>query len=218
MAEGALLYAGKRCDPAFSEDEVLAKVANAYTRYQPGTSSRNYGTDTTDATDTRHQLQELSEAPPFPVEALPESCRRLVEEAAASIVCPPEFIAVPLLATLGSAIGMSRVIRLKQGWTESAAIYAAIVALPGTKKTPAFKEAARPAHEKQAEYRREYREAKMAYEEQKTARRAEDDGDTDDERPRLLASTGCLCDAAIYGHLGHIEADHPVVGIEHYPL
>jgi hypothetical protein len=35
---------------------------------------------------------------------------------------------------------------------------------------------------------------------------------------RLLASTGSLCDAAIYGHVGQIEADHPVVGIEHYPL
>jgi hypothetical protein len=55
---------------------------------------------------------------------------------------------IPLLATLGSAIGMSRVVRLKQGRTESAAIYAAIVALPGTKKTPAFKWAAGPAHEK----------------------------------------------------------------------
>jgi putative DNA primase/helicase len=186
VAEGLVLQAADNCDPPFPEDEALAKVANAYERYQPGTSSRNYGTDATDATDTRHQLRELSEAPPFPLETLPESCRRLVEEAAASIVCPPEFVAVPLLATLGSAIGMSRVVRLKQGWTESAAIYAAIVALPGTKKTPAFKEAAGPAHEKQAEYRREYREAKRAYEEQRADRREEDgEEDTDEElRPK----------------------------------
>jgi putative DNA primase/helicase len=183
VAEGLVLRAADNCDPPFPEDEALAKVASAYGRYQPGTSSRNHGTDTTDATVTGHQLRELSEAPPFPVEALPESCRRLVEEAAASIVCPPEFVAVPLLATLGSAIGMSRVVRLKQGWTESAVIYAAIVALPGAKKTPAFKEAARPAHEKQAEYRREYREAKKAHEEQRADRRAEDDGDSDEEPP-----------------------------------
>jgi len=185
LAEGVVLFAARNCDPPFPEDEALAKVANAYERYQPNASRRNYGTDTTDTTDAGHRLRELSEAPPFPVEVLPESCRRLVEEASASIVCPPEFVAVPLLATLGSAIGMSRVVRLKQGWTESAAIYAAIVALPGTKKTPAFKEAARPAHEKQAEYRQEYREAKKAYEEhspdQRTA--AEDDAATADEPP-----------------------------------
>ena len=107
-----------------------------------------------------------------------------MEEAAASIVCPPEFVAVPLLATLGSAIGVSRVVRLKQGWTESAAIYAAIVALPGTKKTPAFKEAVGPAHEKQAEYRREYREAKKAYEEQRADGQGEDEeAEAGEERP-----------------------------------
>jgi hypothetical protein len=72
---------------------------------------------------------------------------------------------------------MSRVVRLKQGRTESAAIYVAIVALPGTKKTPAFKWAAGPAHEKQAEYRREYREAKKAHEEQRTNRRGEGEED-----------------------------------------
>jgi hypothetical protein len=184
LAEGVVLFAAKNCDPPFTEDEALAKVANAYERYQPNASSRNYATDATDATDTGHQLRELSEAPPFPLGALPDSCGRLVEEAAASIVCPPEFVAVPLLATLGSAIGMSRVVRLKQGWTESAAIYAAIVALPGTKKTPAFKVAADPAHEKQAEYRREYREAKKAYEEQRSDGRGEDEvADADEERP-----------------------------------
>ena len=181
LAEGVVRYAAANCSPSFPEDEVLAKVANAYERYQPNASRRNY---TTDATDTGHQLRELSEAPPFPVEALPDSCRRLVEEAAASIVCPPEFVAVPLLATLGSAIGMFRAVRLKQGWTESAAIYAAIVALPGTKKTPAFKEAIGPAHEKQAEYRREYRDAKKAYEEQRADGQGEDEeAEADEERP-----------------------------------
>jgi hypothetical protein len=81
---------------------------------------------------------------------------------------------------------MSRVVRLKQGRTESAAIYAAIVALPGTKKTPAFKWAAGPAHEKQVEYRREYREAKKAHEEQRTNRRGEGEEDvaaTEEPRP-----------------------------------
>src|SRR5687768_3190199 len=67
LAEGVVRYAAANCDPPFPEDEALAKVASAYGRYQPGFSSRNYGTDTTDATDTRRQLQELSDAPPFPV-------------------------------------------------------------------------------------------------------------------------------------------------------
>jgi hypothetical protein len=186
VAEGLVLRAADNCDPPFPEDEALAKVASAYERYLPNAPRRNHGTDTTDTTDAGHQLRELSEATPFPVEVLPESCRRLVEEAASSIVCPPEFVAVPLLATLGSAIGMSRVVRLKQGWTESAAIYAAIVALPGTKKTPAFKEAVGPAHEKQADYRQEYREAKKAHDEHRAGQRAadEEDSSTDEAPPK----------------------------------
>ena len=163
VAEGVVLAAAAKCDPPFPEEEARQKVENAF-RYEPGTPRRIPGTDTTDTADAGHRLRELPEAPPFPVEALPAPCRRLVEEAASAIVCPPEFIAVPLLVTLGAAIGTSRVVRLKGGWTESAAVYAAIVALPGKKKTPALKAATKAAREKQGDYRQEYREAKEEHE------------------------------------------------------
>jgi hypothetical protein len=32
---------------------------------------------------------------------------------------------------------------------------------------------------------------------------------------RLLATAGSLRDAAIYGHIGEVEANHPVIGVEH---
>ena len=163
VAEGVVLHAAAKCDPPFPEDEARQKVENAF-RYEAGTPRRIPGTDTTDTADTGLRLHELPEAPPFPVEALPAPCKRLVEEAAASIVCPPEFIAVPLLVTLGAAIGTSRVVRLKGGWTESAAVYAAIVALPGKKKTPALKVATEAARAKQGDLRQEYREAKEEHE------------------------------------------------------
>ena len=40
-----------------------------------------------------------------------------------------------MLVVLSGAIGNARVIKLKQGWTEGAAIYGAVVAEPGEKKT-----------------------------------------------------------------------------------
>jgi hypothetical protein len=49
-------------------------------------------------------LREIPDASPFPVDALPGSCRRLVAEAAAALECPPDLVALPMLATLGSAI------------------------------------------------------------------------------------------------------------------
>jgi hypothetical protein len=72
----------------------------------------------TDITDITNDFKELPAAAPFPVSAMPESCRRLIEEGAAAIGCPPDFVGLPMLAVLASAIGNSRVLRLKRGWEE----------------------------------------------------------------------------------------------------
>ena len=69
---------------------------------------------------------------------------------------PAEFVAVPMLAVLGSAIGNSRVIKLKEGWEEGAGIYAAVIADAGEKKSPAMKVALEPAMKAQAKLREHY--------------------------------------------------------------
>jgi hypothetical protein len=102
---------------------------------------------------------ELPATPPFPVGAMPTGCQRLIREAAAAIGCPPEFVGLPMLTVLGSAIGNSRVLKLKGGWEEGATIYGAVVAEPGEKKTPATKVAIEPAIKVQAALRKTYRGA-----------------------------------------------------------
>jgi hypothetical protein len=114
---------------------------------------------------SENAVNKLPEPGEFPVGAMPRACRHLIKEAAASIVCPPEFVALPMLAVLGSAIGTSRTLKLKEGWDESAAIFAAVVADPGEKKTPAAKVAQAPALKRQAELKSEYLERKEEYEE-----------------------------------------------------
>lgn len=109
-------------------------------------------------------LQEESEIKPFPVEVLPESCQRLIRESAASIDCPPDFIGLPLLAALGSAIGNSRKVEVKQGWKESAAIYGAVVADPGTKKTPAQNVALEAIKKQESQLKRDHKERVRDYE------------------------------------------------------
>ena len=119
-----------------------------------------YRVDTVDTVDTVDAVSiELPAAPPFPTGAMPRGCRQLIEEAAAAIGCPPEFVGLPMLSVLGSAIGNSRVLKLKGGWEEGAAIYAAVVAEPGEKKTPATKVAIEPAVKVQAALREDYRRA-----------------------------------------------------------
>jgi len=112
------------------------------------------------------ELAELPEAASFPVDALPEGCRRFVREAAASIGCSPDLVAVPLLGLLSAGIGNSRQVQLKRGWRESAALFAVVVAEPGDKKTPAQKSALAPVWRAQERFKREYRVRYEAYEEE----------------------------------------------------
>lgn len=117
--------------------------------------------DAVDAVDA--PFRELPTSAAFPIDALPGPCRRLVRETAAAICCPPDFVAMPLLVELGTAIGNSRVIKLKEGWEESATIYGAVVADPGDKKTPAAKVVFEPAHKQQAELKTKHAEKKERY-------------------------------------------------------
>ncbi len=74
---------------------------------------------------------------PFPLEVLPATVRQFIREGAESIGCDPSYIALPLLAGLSAAVGNTRRIRLKGGWTEPCNIWTAVIGESGTHKTPA---------------------------------------------------------------------------------
>lgn len=102
----------------------------------------------------------IPEAIPFPVDAMPAACRPLIRESEAALCCAPELVALPMLAVLSAAIGTSRVVEVKSGWREWAALFVAVVASPGAMKTPAAKIAKKPAFARQRELRRLYGEEK----------------------------------------------------------
>ncbi len=116
---------------------------------------------TLQASETDRASEALITAPsdrvePFPVEVLPTPLARLVTEGAAALPCPPDFLGVLMLPLLGAAIGTSRVLEVKPGWCEGPRLYAAIVAEPGSKKSPALDLVATP-------YRRRQRTLHAAY-------------------------------------------------------
>lgn len=100
----------------------------------------------------------------FPLEVLPAQLRRFVEEGSRAMPCPPDFIALPLLVALGTAVGTSRVLELKSNWTERACIFGAVVGDPGTKKSPALSLVSRFVWKRQELLRREYEREKREYE------------------------------------------------------
>ncbi len=75
---------------------------------------------------------------PFPVDVLPGSLRKFVTRVSKALGCDHSFVVLPLLSALASAIGNTRVILLKHGWTEPAIVWTAIVGDPGTLKSPAL--------------------------------------------------------------------------------
>jgi len=94
---------------------------------------------TPDATSTSSPA-ESSTIPvwqPFPTSALPPAAASLVEEAARAIGCDEAFVALPLLAVLGSAIGTTRRVELKPGWTALPIVWPVTVAESGSHKSPA---------------------------------------------------------------------------------
>jgi putative DNA primase/helicase len=120
--------------------------------------------DVYDVYDVYDLSRELPLAPEFPVDAMPAGCRTLIREASDAIGCPPEFVALPMLAVLATAIGNSRVVELKPGWEEKAVIFVTVIGDPAAKKSPGAKVATKPAKRLQVELRNVYQAKREDYE------------------------------------------------------
>jgi hypothetical protein len=130
--------------------------------------------------EPRRQLEELAAAvdsekdrpasddaerfAPFPVEALPEPIRSFVAAGAKAIGCDMSYLALPLLTSLAAAIGNTRRLELKRGWSAPPIIWCAIVGESGTAKTPAFKLVMRPIRERQRKAMERHAVAMKTYE------------------------------------------------------
>jgi hypothetical protein len=114
---------------------------------------RGFGKARPTGARTANSGPRLRPIPPFaafPVDALPAPAQSFVAKGAHAIGCDPSYIALPLLSALAAAIGNTRRIQLKRGWTEPAIIWTAIVGESGTLKTPAFKLVMEPVRRMQA--------------------------------------------------------------------
>ncbi|WP_165220225.1 DUF3987 domain-containing protein [Aquisphaera insulae] len=82
---------------------------------------------------------ELPPAAPFPLRVLPLPARRLVEEGAKAIGCPPDFLAVAAIGVAAGAIGRSASLMLKSGYFAPAILFQANIGPPSDGKSPALK-------------------------------------------------------------------------------
>lgn len=138
---------------------------------------------------------------PFPVDALPEPVRGFVSAGAKAIGCDASYIALPILSALASAIGNTRRIELKRGWTEPAIVWAAIVGESGTMKSPALELALRAVRKRQhrgmkehAEAMERHREDLLRYERDAGHWRRSKDAGEPPQKPEEPVANRCWCD------------------------
>lgn len=87
---------------------------------------------------------DLTPAPPFPFQVLPEKMRRVVTDCENYLSFPPDITAAGILAATALAIARTTRLYYQGEWRETACIYLAIVAPPGSAKSHPLKFALNP--------------------------------------------------------------------------
>lgn len=82
---------------------------------------------------------------PFPIESLPLVVQEYIQHAARALHCDMTYLALPALCTLGGIIGNTRIIELKETWTEPSVFWGVLIADSSTLKSPALDCAVAPA-------------------------------------------------------------------------
>jgi putative DNA primase/helicase len=102
---------------------------------------------------------------PFDFSLLPEQLRSWGADTAERMQCPPDYVAVSIMAALGSVIGPKIVIRPKSNddWQVVPNQWALLIGRPGVLKSPAMQEALRPLRGLCAEASRAFREMQDGY-------------------------------------------------------
>ncbi|MFC7411880.1 YfjI family protein [Hydrogenophaga atypica] len=90
--------------------------------------------------------QQLKPVPAMTDAMLPPPLRPWIKDVAYRMQCPVDFVATAAIAALGAVVGTGCTVRPKQldNWTVVPNIWGAIVAQPGSKKSPAISQAHAP--------------------------------------------------------------------------
>jgi hypothetical protein len=127
------------CGLSESELVPLSAILEGFWRRHNAGNSPN----TEERDRTREAASTAQPLPGFPLHVLPAEIRAFVSAAAASIGCPDDFVAVPVLALAEGVMGKSRRLVVREGFEVSPGSWYGVIADPGTGKSPGQKYAMR---------------------------------------------------------------------------
>jgi hypothetical protein len=99
----------------------------------------------------------------FPIEVFPFKIQTLIAEANRTLYFPIDYIASAILAAGSIALGRKLIVKVKEGWTEQAVLYIALVGSPGDNKSHPLEFALKPIMKAQSEIYDEYKIALDQY-------------------------------------------------------
>lgn len=111
----------------------------------------------------------------FPLDALPERLRWIVEDLRDTIGFPVDYTASAMLFTVSVGIGTSMSITPKSGWVEPASLWLALVGRPGANKTHPLTMILRPLNVRDRESAKRYSTELKEYDSEMKQARKEDD-------------------------------------------
>ena len=179
-----------------NSDDILPECEAFYcASLEQAERDRDRGTAALDRLVIEHEppapLPEgLPSVPDFAPELLPDAICGWVMDIADRISCPPDYVAVPAMLALATALGRKVGVRpqFRTDWTATANLWGLIVGRPGMMKSPAMSQATAPLKRLAARAQDEYRaaSAQWAIDEKATKLRA-DVGEK--EARKVLAKT-----------------------------
>jgi hypothetical protein len=175
------------------EYALRSQIGKAEWKPSPKISNSREGTASFGDGDAIELLPAPEPYVPPPLTLLPAAVREYVQAAAAALNQDVSFILLPLLSSLGSAIGNARSIQLKRGFIQPPVIWTGIIGRSGQGKSPAINDGCFALMEHERELMRQNKDASAAYDEEL----ATWEGKTRDKRgvkPVPPTSLTCLMD------------------------
>lgn len=101
----------------------------------------------------------------FPIEALPAKAQTIINQLQRALKYPPSYTAISMLWAVSVGNGNTHRVRVKNGYTESSVLYAAMVGRAGACKTPPLNFIKGPLEKRDSEILKAYAEEKKRYDE-----------------------------------------------------
>src|SRR5215813_3400504 len=142
--------------------DALARVRE---RLRAERSAQSSGQEHHDWPEPKPLPSGLAPVESFSPDFLPDALAPWVEDIANRLQCPPDYVAVAAVTSLGALVGRRIGVRpqAKTDWVEVPNVWGAIIGRPGQLKSPAMMEALKPLHHLEVEAAKTYDDALAAH-------------------------------------------------------